>query len=118
MATSYFKREKESVLCARSWATEVYSANGGPEPDICELLVSEVATNAVLHGEGSEYRVTVWGDHSIEVWDASPKEPQRRYADEEETCGRGLELLEALAPNYTVSAEVGGKSVRFTPKGW
>ncbi|MFF8443351.1 ATP-binding protein [Streptomyces californicus] len=118
VATSHFTRDRESVACARSWATAVYSAAGGPVPDVCELLVSEVATNAVVHGEGPEYRITVRDDHSIEVWDASPDEPLRRYADVEQTSGRGLELLEALAPGYTVSTELGGKSVRFTPKGW
>ncbi|MGW3860678.1 ATP-binding protein [Streptomyces sp. NPDC005047] len=118
VATSYFKREGQSVACARNWATEVYSAAGGPAPEVCELLVSEVATNAVVHGQGPEYRVTVWGDHSIEVWDGSPDAPKRRIATEEQTSGRGLELLEALAPDYIVSAEQGGKSVRFTPRGW
>ncbi|MFJ4739098.1 ATP-binding protein [Streptomyces sp. NPDC088775] len=118
VATSIFKRQPESVACARNWAMQVYSDAGGPLPDVCYLLVSEVATNAVLHGGGSEYRVTVRSDFSIEVWDASPVLPQRRQADDSSTDGRGLELLEALAPDYTVSAELGGKTVCFLPKGW
>ncbi|MFF9653973.1 ATP-binding protein [Streptomyces sp. NPDC014622] len=117
MATSIFKRRPETVACARSWATDVYVAAGGLLPDVCELLVSEAATNAVLHGGGSEYRVSVRYDLAIEVWDASPVEPKRRHANNEAISGRGLELLEALAPGYTVTPEQGGKSVCFELKG-
>lgn len=118
VATSIFKRHPETVSDARSWATKAYSDAGGPLPDICELLVSEVATNAVVHGRGSEYRISVRADFAIEVWDESPVEPKRRHADDTSTTGRGLELLEALAPDYTVSSELGGKTVCFLPKGW
>lgn len=117
VATSFFKRLPESVACARNWAMQVYAEAGGPLPDICELLVSEVATNAVVHGAGSEYRVSVRADFSIEVWDASPVEPQHRQADASATTGRGLELLKALA-DYKVRAELGGKTVSFMPRGW
>ncbi len=85
---------------------------------MCELLVSEVATNSVKYAEGPEFEVRVRSDLWIEVWDASPREPQRRVAHEQSVGGRGLELLELLAPGYTVESGPNGKTVCFSPKGW
>jgi anti-sigma regulatory factor (Ser/Thr protein kinase) len=120
VASSAFDRRPETVANARSWAAKVYRGYGGPLPDLCELLVSELATNAVVHGRGEEYRVTVYPDFCIEVWDASPVRPKRRHAETDATGGRGLELLEACAPGYTVFADevLGGKTVCFAPKEW
>ncbi|WP_326745326.1 ATP-binding protein [Streptomyces sp. NBC_01760] len=120
LATVAFACRPDTVAEARSWATKLYALAGGAVPDACELLVSEVATNAVLHAGGPEYTVSVLNDLSIAVWDHSSAMPQRRVTDEESTCGRGLALLELLAPGYTVSPneELGGKIVRFMPKAW
>ncbi|WUV98661.1 ATP-binding protein [Streptomyces sp. NBC_01471] len=82
--------------------------------------MSEVATNAVIHGGGTQYRVTVRADLVIEIWDASPVRPERRHAGTDEIGGRGLELLDACAPGYTVHVDedLGGKTVCFALKGW
>ncbi|MGW3763089.1 ATP-binding protein [Streptomyces sp. NPDC005131] len=119
LASVAFDRSPETVSVARSWATQVYALAGGEVPDACELLVSEVVTNAVTHGAGPQYTVAVLYDLSIAVWDNSSAMPKRRVTDDESTCGRGLELLELLAPGYTVvpDEELGGKTVRFMPKG-
>ncbi|WNI17648.1 ATP-binding protein [Actinacidiphila sp. ITFR-21] len=120
VVSTTFARRPETVAAAREWAVEVYAAFGGLLRDLCELLVSEVATNAVVHGAGDEYRVTVHPDLRIEIWDASPAKPRRRHSTETSIGGRGLEMLAAWAPGYTVCAdeELGGKSVCFEPKGW
>lgn len=119
LAEATFDRLPESVARARSWATQVYSDAGGHLPDLAELLVSEVVTNAVVHGGGDVYRVTVTTDLAIEVWDASPARPQPRNADEHSLGGRGLPMLAATAPGYTVQVDhdLGGKTARFTPQG-
>ncbi|MCM2387819.1 hypothetical protein [Streptomyces albipurpureus] len=54
-------------MCRRT----TYADAGGQLPDLVELLVSEVVTNAVVHGAGDTYRVAVTADLAIEVWDAS-----------------------------------------------
>jgi anti-sigma regulatory factor (Ser/Thr protein kinase) len=120
VASTAFERRPETVACARSWAAKVYADAGGPLPDLCELLVSEVATNAVVHGSGEEYRVSVRADLRIEVWDASSAQLQLRESDAESMGGRGLRMLAMCAPGYTVSVdeELGGKTVCFEPKGW
>ncbi|WP_330175698.1 ATP-binding protein [Streptomyces sp. NBC_01498] len=122
LAKALFNRHPDSVSSAREWVRQqlARTACTGNVVQVCELLVSEVATNCVLHGAGPTYSVAVFPDLSIEIWDVSNELPQPRAADEESLGGRGLALLAALAPGYTVctDVELGGKTVRFTPKGW
>lgn len=117
-----FDREAETVPTARSWTREIYTGLGAPEDllDACALLISEVVTNAVLHGAGPEYTVAVDSNLWISVWDASPVLPHHREHALTSEGGRGLELLEMLAPGYMVITDTarGGKCVRFQPKGW
>ncbi|MFF1693103.1 ATP-binding protein [Streptomyces sp. NPDC058257] len=121
-AARTFGREANSVPTARSWATRTYSDFGAAEElvGVCELLVSEVVTNAVEHGKGDEYTVVVCRDFWIEVWDESPELPQQREHALDSEGGRGLDLLKMLAPGYQVLEDStrGGKCVRFQPKGW
>ncbi|MGW3272272.1 ATP-binding protein [Streptomyces kronopolitis] len=121
-ATKTFDRVANSVPEARHWAGKVYAEAGVDEclVEVCELLVSEVVTNAVRHGAGSKCTVSVLPDLWVEVWDDSPMLPRRRVVDSDSEGGRGLEFLEMLAPGYQVlhDATSGGKAVRFLPKGW
>lgn len=121
-AARTFGREANTVATARRWATETFSAFGAAEElaGVCELLVSELATNAVNHGKGVEYTVVVCPDFWIEVWDESPELPQQREHALDSEGGRGLDLLKMLAPGYQVLEDTtsGGKCVRFRPKGW
>ncbi|WP_328749334.1 MULTISPECIES: ATP-binding protein [unclassified Streptomyces] len=121
-ATRTFDREADTVPTARSWTTGIYTELGATEDllDACALLISEVVTNAVLHGAGTEYTVVIKSDLWISVWDASPVLPRHREHALTSEGGRGLELLEMLAPGYTVEEDAtrGGKCVCFQPKGW
>jgi anti-sigma regulatory factor (Ser/Thr protein kinase) len=105
---------------ARSWAWKRCAEFGVSEElvDTYKLLISETATNAVTHSGGEEYTVVVCPDGWIEVWDDSPKLPRQKPHDLDSLGGRGLELLELLAPGYLVveDAKRGGKCVRFLPK--
>lgn len=88
---------------------------GGPA-DTVALLVSEVATNAVLHAYGPQIRVRVL-DRGIrlrvEVFDGSPELPTPRRAAAGATDGRGLELVEAFALEWGVEARPDGKTFWF-----
>ncbi|WP_432092605.1 ATP-binding protein [Streptomyces sp. bgisy100] len=121
-AARTFDRKANTVPKARSWTRRIYVNFGAPEEllDACALLISEVAANAVLHGAGATYTVTVAPDLWIEVWDASPLLPRHREHELTSEGGRGLELLELLAPGYQVIKDTprGGKCVRFPPKRW
>ncbi len=87
--------------------------------DICELLVSELSTNAVrasTNADGTtrydtEGRLPVlWirllSDRSrllIEVWDTLPATlgaPVARHPEADEESGRGLEIIESLAEDW------------------
>jgi anti-sigma regulatory factor (Ser/Thr protein kinase) len=79
------------------------------------LLVSEVVTNAIVHA-GTEVEVSVGLTPDavrIEVTDKESVLPTPRDATDEETSGRGLALLEALASAWGVEAGPEGKVVWF-----
>lgn len=119
-AARTFARVVNSVPLARRWATGVCE-DAGVSDDLLEtykLLVSEVVTNAVKHGGGDEYTVVVCPDLWIEVWDDGVNLPSQRAHTVDSPGGRGLDLLELLAPGYEVRHDWdrGGKCVRFLPK--
>jgi anti-sigma regulatory factor (Ser/Thr protein kinase) len=67
------------------------------------LLVSEMATNAVIHA-GTDFQVVVEAGSdtvSVDVIDADAHQPTgERTLDVEATSGRGLMLVEALADRW------------------
>jgi len=80
-----------------------------------ELLVSEVATNALVHGAG-DVRVDVrtqGGAVRIEVSDDSPEVPVPREAGPDGESGRGMALVEALSSSWGTDARADGKTVWF-----
>jgi len=83
--------------------------------DTVALLVSEVATNALVHGNGDvQVRVVAQGGVlRVEVSDESPQLPVVRTAGLLEEGGRGLALVETLASSWGVRPEATGKSVWF-----
>ncbi len=83
--------------------------------DTVALLVSEVATNALLHGSG-DVQVRVTADDGVlrvEVSDGSPALPHVRAAGPLEEGGRGLALVESLASAWGVQPTDDGKVVWF-----
>jgi DNA-binding NarL/FixJ family response regulator len=80
------------------------------------LLVSELVTNAVIHG-GGDVEVLVRllpASVRVEVMDASATAPVPRAAADEDTSGRGLALVESLARRWGVDPVAGGgKTVWF-----
>jgi serine/threonine-protein kinase RsbW len=88
---------------------------GGQVCDTVELLVSEVATNALVHGAG-DVRVDVHtqgGAVRIEVSDDSTALPVPRDAGPEGENGRGMALVEALSSDWGTEARPDGKTVWF-----
>jgi anti-sigma regulatory factor (Ser/Thr protein kinase) len=84
--------------------------------DALALLVSEVATNALLHGRG-DVQLSVLQRASrlrVEVADASDRMPERRTAVPLAEGGRGLALLDELSAGWGVETlPVRGKVVWF-----
>ncbi|MEU1552169.1 ATP-binding protein [Streptomyces scabiei] len=116
VARSAFPRRPEAVGPARNWAAQVYREWGGgseEQAEICALLVSELATNAVLHADGERFEVTVWPKHVIDVRDTSTEKPEARASGMNDENGRGLLLVDALSEEFEVIQVDGGKIVRF-----
>jgi DNA-binding NarL/FixJ family response regulator len=83
--------------------------------DVVGLLTSELVTNAILHAHSEiELSVSMTPDAiRIDVADNSAVLPNPRTPAEEDTSGRGLGLVEALATAWGVDERPGGKSVWF-----
>ena len=115
--------DPSAVPAARRFAGQA-AADYGADPeciDTTKLLVTEVATNAVLHA-GSPIRLTVTNDaHDslrVEVRDDDPTPPPLpEVPDPDATSGRGLWLVSALARRWGVNRNTKGKTVWFEVDG-
>lgn len=108
----------EAAAAARRYVRSAVSDMGHPELiDNAELGVSELATNATLHGR-TPFTITVepglHGPVRIQVTDGSPAVPQQKRHGELATTGRGLRLLDA-AGVWGVEPSIDGKTVWFEP---
>lgn len=85
--------------------------------DDAELLVSEVVTNAVLHGGVNYAPVTVQRVQQairIEVVDPGPSFPaERRPIDISTPGGLGLGIVESVSSRWGVTLSDPGKTVWF-----
>ena len=112
-----FSREAQSVCSARHFVVDSL-LDMGLEPWPADLVVTELATNAVRHA-GTAFSVSVAIDDlvTIEVSDGSGAVPARRDTPSDED-GRGLQLVEALAADWGVDITGGTKSVwcRLSPQ--
>jgi len=79
------------------------------------LAVSELVTNAFLHGDGDIKLIIDLGDAlRVEVHDASSQQPALRRYSPLSTTGRGLHLVEHLVDRWgTDEQEDAGKLVWF-----
>ena len=78
------------------------------------LLVSELATNAVLHARSPfEVRVRWIPTRRIEVRDASIDLPKIADPSSDDLHGRGLRLVDSFSAAWGISPEENGKVVWF-----
>ncbi|MFD0509961.1 ATP-binding protein [Streptomyces aureus] len=92
-----------------SWSLEALS-------DTAELLACELATNALLHTDGSATLTARPVRHSgrglrLAVSDTSTASPRRRAALERATSGRGMMLVEELGTAWGIEPRGNGKTV-------
>ena len=117
-ATRAFASGPLSASAARRWSRGVTERWGAtPSADLVGLVVSELVTNAVVHGRGpvevaldlDENRVTV------AVTDSGSGKAVKRRHDATALGGRGLQIIEALAVSWGFSNCPGqGKTVWAT----
>jgi len=104
-----------SVPIARRWVSAQLQGLPTEVVDTAILLTSEVVTNAVLYA-GTEVVVALhFGSDRlrVDVADGSTATPTPRHYGVDATTGRGLSLVEVLAPSWGVEPTLAGKVVWF-----
>ncbi|WP_157548208.1 ATP-binding protein [Nonomuraea candida] len=105
-------QEMNSITMARHLAGEALREHGyrGRHEDVL-LVVSELVTNALVHGDGPpELRIGVRaGRVRVEVGDTGAKLPETR--DPGPSSGWGLHVVRLLCTGWGVSPGEGGKVV-------
>jgi anti-anti-sigma factor len=108
-----------SVPEARGFVVSALIGESQEVRDRAELLVSELATNAVLHAR-TEFSVVVTSAVEairVAVTDSGEGQPERRSPSGLEPRGRGLQIVDALSDHWGVEeAAPTGKSVSFVIK--
>ncbi|MBX9243886.1 ATP-binding protein [Actinotalea ferrariae] len=108
-----------NIRRARQWVrTQALTRGVTAQPlRVVELLASELVTNAVKYGRGTEVlvRLGVVADGlRVEVHDDNPTLPQVLDPSREQAGGRGMRLVSMLAGTWGVDPHPGdGKSVWF-----
>jgi hypothetical protein len=109
-----FPPEACSVALVRRFAADVLRF-AAVDVDLVVLLVSELATNSVLHAR-TDFIVRIRVEPlpvRIEVQDESYDPPVLRYPDYQTGSGRGIMLLDRCAASWGVAALPTGKGVWF-----
>lgn len=110
--------EVGQVRSARQWvrAHAAEQGAGGHTLRVLELLTSELVTNAVKYGRGSEVVVDLLtgdGELGVRVHDANPEPPRLVDPAPHSFGGRGMRLVEQLAQRWGVERSGRGKAVWF-----
>jgi anti-sigma regulatory factor (Ser/Thr protein kinase) len=117
-AARSFPCTPSSVAAARHWVADVLSPgwNGSSTTDDVVFLVSELASNAIVHA-GSPFTVRISESGvrlRVSVADHDPTRPQLRRPTSDDMRGRGLQCVAALAASWgTELIEGDGKAVWF-----
>jgi anti-sigma regulatory factor (Ser/Thr protein kinase) len=110
-----FTPELASARLARRFVDDALCSAGVPG-DLAILLVSELATNAVMHARTDFLvRVAVRRNRSVrvEVEDENERSPTIANVPIEATSGRGLYLVQTLSDTWGVDRRMHGKVVWF-----
>ncbi|MFJ5227753.1 ATP-binding protein [Streptomyces sp. NPDC088400] len=118
----FFRRDRRSIPAAREfthWALVDWGLSVGTRADDALLCVSELATNALVHGvpPGRGFLLCMRYDGDvlrIEVHDSGggvPEVGEATEADKDDEGGRGLLLVAAFADKWGVNERQPGKVV-------
>jgi anti-sigma regulatory factor (Ser/Thr protein kinase) len=110
-----FEARPDEVARTRRFVAQTLRSWGIVDVDTPMLVVSELASNVVLHAGTEPFRITVdlqAATVRIEVRDAATDDlPSLRSFDEETAGGRGLHIVERLSRSWGARPEGYGKVV-------
>jgi anti-sigma regulatory factor (Ser/Thr protein kinase) len=111
-----YPAEASSVSAARHFVTRVLPTLSAVTRERVELMVSELATNAVKHARSAfSLTVVTSGDSvRVEVNDEGERQPVRRDPAPTDPGGRGLVIVQALSDDWGVELHDGDKTVWFS----
>jgi anti-sigma regulatory factor (Ser/Thr protein kinase) len=116
-AETVFPAVPESVGSARRF-TRAALGRHDVEPQLIDtamLLVSELATNAIVHAASSlTLRIDVGDDIRVEVCDRGEAPPVVGEPEMDGESGRGLAIVTTLADDWSWSPRSSGKVVWFS----
>jgi hypothetical protein len=102
------------VAHARRAAAQVAQSSGHPDLEFdIRLVVSELVTNAMLHGGGCTGAHVFASDDGlrVEIADASPVPPVLGHASDSSLTGRGMRLVARLSRCWGAEPTDGGKVI-------
>jgi anti-sigma regulatory factor (Ser/Thr protein kinase) len=105
-----FPPQVPAVRAARAWAATVLADWATVVPD-GELVISELVTNALIHGVGEiAVRLTPHDDSvRVEVRDGGTGEVRHYHAEFSEPGGRGIHIVSEVAQCWGWSREPSGQ---------
>ena len=105
--------EPDAVPKARRFTAKSLAAEPGHLIEDAEQVVSELVTNAILHGSEPVTLRILRGEHTLrlEVEDGGRTLPVVGLPSPDTMTGRGLSLVAALASGWGVEESAGGKIV-------
>ncbi|HVA60384.1 MAG TPA: ATP-binding protein [Mycobacteriales bacterium] len=113
-AERVFPPDASSVRSARRFSAEVLASWSATDFEwVAGLVLSELATNAVLHAS-TPFTVTLIlsdGSLRLEVRDGSSRRPGVRNYGPDATTGRGLALVRDVSRAWGTHRDAGGKVV-------
>lgn len=112
-----FPLEAASVPAARRFAASVLADLDPDQLETIILMVSELASNSVLHAE-TPFTISIVrrdGLVQVEVTDLGEGTPELRSPSPKEPRGRGLRIVDAFSDSWDVRPKRGhGNVVTFT----
>jgi anti-sigma regulatory factor (Ser/Thr protein kinase) len=105
--------ERRDAKLARTHARQALGPIDADTAQDVLLVVSELVTNAVVHGR-DPILLTLTIEPSevtVSVTDRGSSQPRPRQPDEEDEDGRGLEIIQQLSKRWHVERHNGTKSV-------
>ena len=111
-----FEARADTIGAIRSFVEDALLRHGCPDDaiDAAVLCTSELATNALLHGDGDiGVDIDLTDRARVAVWDRNHEMPVLQRPDPSDDGGRGLLLVSMFADTWGFERGDGGKHVWF-----